>query len=377
MALFILRFAFVGVAVGLGVILVQSGQLPQEPAWLPAAAFAGLVGLALAVIVLDVALKRKRLDAISAVYFGLVVGLFLAYVVGLALSPLIQQTPNVRFWVNSVSAAVLCYLCISFLLQTRSDFRFIIPYVEFVKETKGGKPYVLDTSVIIDGRIADVMETRVLDNRLIIPRFVVAEAQAIADSSDRQRRTRGRRGLDILNRLRGMSHVELVIDDRELPEYAGQPVDLKLVMLAKEVGGRIITGDYNLNKVAQLHGVGVVNLNDVANALKPGYIAGETMEVKIIKPGEGAGQGVGYLDDGTMIVIEGGRDHIGQECRLTVTSVLQTRRPGGWSSADMKARGAPPESPIRGFGKNPCRVGQRIAIRIYGKRARVRLETLE
>ena len=218
----------------------------------------------------------------------------------------------------------LCYGCVSLLLQTQHDFRFLIPYVEFSKEVKGLKPYVLDTSVIIDGRIADVVDTRVLDSQLIMPRFVLAELQSIADSSDRLRRSRGRRGLDILNRLRANEEVDLHISDRELPEFSGQTVDQKLVLLAKHLEGKIVTNDYNLNKVARLHGVGVINLNDLANALKPVCLPGEGLRVNIVKAGEEAGQGIGYLDDGTMIVVEGGHDHINEMVDIVVTSVLQT-----------------------------------------------------
>lgn len=326
MALLILRLVFVAVAIGLGAILVQSGQLPQQPAWLPVGVFGGTLALALVVIVLDAALKHKRLEVISAVYFGLIVGLFLAYIVMTALTPLLAnvQNPAVRHWINSLLAAVLCYGCVSLLLQTRNDFRFLLPYVEFVKEVKGPKPYLLDTSAIIDGRIADVVEAHFFDNRLIIPQFVIAELQAVADSADRLKRGRGRRGLDIVQQLRQQEHVDVVIDSQEPPEFEGQPVDAKLVLLAKRIGARIITSDYNLNKVAQLHDVGVVNLNDVANALKPRFLAGESFDLKIIRPGEEPGQGVGYLEDGTMVVVEGGRAHIGREVKITVTSVLQT-----------------------------------------------------
>jgi uncharacterized protein YacL len=227
-------------------------------------------------------------------------------------------------WASLVLGMILCYICISFLLQTKDDFRFIIPYVEFVKEIKGLKPYVLDTSVVIDGRIADVVETKILDNQLIMPRFVIAELQAIADSSDKLRRGRGRRGLDILNRLSNNTEVDFKVYDRELPEFAGQPVDQKLVLLAKYLQGKVVTNDYNLNKVARLHGVGVINLNDLANALKPVVLPGEALEVRIVKHGEEAGQGVGYLDDGTMIVVEGGREYINKNVKIAVTSVLQT-----------------------------------------------------
>ncbi|MEX2112255.1 MAG: PIN domain-containing protein [Pirellulales bacterium] len=324
MALVVLRFVFVMVAVGLGFQIVNSGQLEGENAALPWLAFGGVVALALVVIVTDALMRRKRIDTVSAVYLGLIVGLFLTYVLRLAFSSVMPSNTATGDWLSLVLGMVVCYLCISLLLQTKDDFRFIIPYVEFVKEIKGLKPYVLDTSVIIDGRIADVVETKILDNQLIMPRFVIAELQAVADSADRLRRSRGRRGLDILNRLSNNPDVDFKIYDRELPEFAGQPVDLKLVLLAKYLEGKVVTNDYNLNKVARLHGVGVINLNDLANALKPVVLPGENLEVRIVKVGEEPGQGVGYLDDGTMIVVEGGREHLNKTVKIAVTSVLQT-----------------------------------------------------
>jgi uncharacterized protein YacL len=255
----------------------------------------------------------------------------LTYILMLALAPLFPeskltdtQSAVPRIVVQIILGMVLCYTCISVLLQTKDDFRFIIPYVEFAKEVKGLKPFVLDTSVVIDGRIADLAETNILDSQLIMPRFVLAELQGIADSSDKMRRSRGRRGLDVLNRLRNNETIDLKIYDREMPEFVNQPVDMKLVLLAKHLGGKIVTGDYNLNKVAKLHNVPVINLNDIANSLKPVFLPGEALAVRIVKPGEEAGQGVGYLDDGTMIVVEGGREFVGKEVKIAVTSVLQT-----------------------------------------------------
>ncbi|MBX3433042.1 MAG: TRAM domain-containing protein [Pirellulales bacterium] len=324
MALIILRTVFLLIAAGFGAQFAQSEILPREPAYVPWLVFAAIVTLAVAVVVLDVLARHKRLDTITAVYFGLIIGLFLTYILktafGTALDPKSPYTP----WTLLILGMVLCYTCISILLQTKDDFRFIIPYVEFAKEVKGLKPYVLDTSVVIDGRIADVVETRIVDNQLVMPQFVIAELQAIADSGDKLKRGRGRRGLDILNRLRSDPKVDLVVYDRDLPEFAGQPVDQRLVLLAKNLGGKVVTNDYNLNKVAKLHNVGVINLNDLANSLKPIFLPGESVEVRIIKPGEEPGQGVGYLEDGTMVVIEGGRDHVGEKVLALVTSVLQT-----------------------------------------------------
>jgi len=218
----------------------------------------------------------------------------------------------------------LCYLCTSFLVQTRDDFRFIIPYVEFRRDVKGSRPLILDTSVLIDGRIVDVLEALMLDNPLIMPRFAVEELQNIADSADRNRRTRGRRGLDVLNQLQKLKGIELRIDNTDTPESRNRPVDLKLVELAKFLEGRLVTNDYNLSKVAKVHHVDVINLNDLANALKPVFLPGEKLTVDLLKPGEEASQGIGYLDDGTMVVVEGGQAYVGERVMLTVTSVLQT-----------------------------------------------------
>src|SRR6478735_4329473 len=326
MALVILRFVFVMVAIALGFQLSNSplviGEGKQMVPWL---GFLGVMVVAAGVIGADFAMKRKRLDTITAVYFRTIIGLFLTYVFQLALTPLLPPAHTwLADWLGMSLATIVCYSCISVLLQTKNDFRFIIPYVEFAKEVKGLKPYVLDTSVVIDGRIADIVETRVVDNQLVMPQFVIAELQNIADSNDKLKRNRGRRGLDILNRLRSDAKVDLMIYDRDLPEFAGQPVDQKLVLLAKHLEGKVVTNDYNLNKVAKLHNVGVINLNDIANSLKPVFLPGEGIDVRIVKAGEEAGQGVGYLEDGTMVVIEGGRDHIGDQVFAVVTSVLQT-----------------------------------------------------
>ena len=333
MGLIVLRFTFVIVSIGLGVLFMNSGIIPTDEAgvpipWMSWAVLGGMVGLSLGVIVLDASIRRKQLDVITSVYFGMIIGLFMAYVANLALEPLFQGEDKwvevVRFNVMLMLGLVFCYICISLLMQTKNDFRFIIPYVEFSREVKGTKPLILDTSVIIDGRIADVVETEIFDAQLIMPKFVIAELQGIADSSDRLRRSRGRRGLDILNRLRANPDIDVEIFDRELPEFGAHPVDMKLIILAKHVEGKLVTNDYNLNKVARLEGVGVINLNDLANALKPVFLPGEHIEVRIVKTGEEAGQGVGYLDDGTMVVVESGRDYVNQQVAVAVTSVLQT-----------------------------------------------------
>jgi len=329
MQLIIFRGVFLVVTLGIATIAAtlasNYGPTTVFQSWLPLVAFFGTMLLGGGIIALDLLIPRKRIEIASGLYFGLLVGMALTYVMQLAMEPLITRlSVEGTQALTLIMGMVLCYASMTILLQTMDDFRFIIPYVEFSKETKGLKPLILDTSVVIDGRIADLVQTNVLDNQLIMPRFVLAELQAVADSSDKLRRARGRRGLDILNRLRSAEGIDLKIHDRELPEMADQPVDMKLVLLAKHLDGKVVTGDYNLNKVARIHNVPVINLNDIANALKPVYLPGEQFMVRIVKPGEELGQGVGYLEDGTMIVVEGGRDHIGKEIKISVTSVLQT-----------------------------------------------------
>ena len=323
MDLIILRCVFLLCAGGVSAIINASLDTGNEA--MPWLVFAGVMSLAVVVVVADIYAPRKRIDTITSVYFGVLVGVLLTYVLSIALAPLLQQTFNVSpLTVQLMIALILCYICTSVLLQTKDDFRFLIPYVEFVREVKGFKPLVLDTSVVIDGRIADLVSTGVFDNQLIMPRFALSELQAIADSGDKLRRIRGRRGLDVLNRMRADENVDLMIFDRELPELTGQTVDLKLVLLAKHLEGKVVTGDFNLNKVAKLHNVAVINLNEISNSLRPVFLPDEIFRLKVIKAGEGPEQGVGYLDDGTMVVIEGGRNRIGQELEVRVTSTLQT-----------------------------------------------------
>ena len=323
MGLIILRCVFILVVAGLSVSVINSNLGSWDSLPITMGVFIGIIAMAFATIGVDLAVRRKRLDTITAVYFGTIVGLFMTYILGLALSGY-NINPELYRHLQWGIGAILCYVCISLLMQTKNDFRFIIPYVEFAKEIKGLKPCILDTSVVIDGRIADVVETGIFDGQLIMPKFVISELQAVADSSDRLRRGRGRRGLDILNRLRGNKDIELIIHERDLPEFAGLSVDLKLVALAKSLQGKLITNDYNLNKVAKLQGVAVINLNDLANSLKPVFLPGERIEVRIVKIGEEPGQGIGYLEDGTMVVVESGRDRLNQTVPIAVTSVLQT-----------------------------------------------------
>ncbi|MCL2744760.1 MAG: PIN/TRAM domain-containing protein [Planctomycetaceae bacterium] len=325
--LLVLRVLFILVASGVGYSVMSSNVTPdEETVKTGIMTFFGTVGFAIAIIIGDMLIPRKRVDWISSIYFGVLVGLLLTTAIHYAVAPLWHDSSDKTGLANFtlILCVVLCYVCTSFLIQTRDDFRFIIPYVEFRKNLKGSRPLILDTSVVIDGRIADVMETMLIDSRLVMPRFAINELQRIADSADRGRRTRGRRGLDILNRLQKIKGIEMQIDDTDLPEFRGQPVDLKLVALTRHLEGKLVTNDYNLNKVAKIQGVDVINLNDLANAMKPVFLPGERLDVDIVKMGEEVNQGIGYLDDGTMVVVDNGKDHVSEKTVVTVTSVRQT-----------------------------------------------------
>jgi uncharacterized protein YacL len=285
--------------------------------------------IAIVVIAVDWLTPRKSLNALAGIFFGLLVGILLSW----ATSPILEMINDLYFHMKPLALQMskwimgicICYLVISLVIQTKDDVRFVIPYVEFSRQTKGLRPLVLDTSVIIDGRIADLAQTRLFDAPLVVPRFVLNELQLIADSPDKIKRNRGRRGLDMLNKLQSSPIVEVQIDDTPPPGVdLKAEVDQKLVAFSKDCDGRLVTNDYNLNKVAQLRGVDVINVNDLANALKTVVLPGEPMQVKIIRPGEEMQQGIGYLDDGTMVVVEGARDKIAQTVAISVTSALQT-----------------------------------------------------
>jgi uncharacterized protein YacL len=336
MLLWLLRGLFIAIILGMAIAAFTTFSEAQGGGSIWPGIRAALIILAVGGLVLftDLWERNKQITTLSALYFGLLLGLLLGWLFSLVVERFVASwmderlTEPVILVTRAVVTVVCCYITISTLLQTKDEFRFIIPYVEFSKQVKGGRPLVLDTSVIIDGRIADLCDTRIVDAKLIVTRFVLQELQAIADSSDKLKRNRGRRGLDILKKLQTNPKIELQVHEGTTPEVreAGEKarVDERLVLFAKSVGGRVVTNDFNLNKIAQLQGVEVINLNEVANALKTVALPGEVMTIKIVKPGDQPGQGVGYLDDGTMVVVEQGRPHIGTEVQLTVTSVLQT-----------------------------------------------------
>ncbi|MGE0275348.1 MAG: PIN/TRAM domain-containing protein [Nitrospiraceae bacterium] len=268
--------------------------------------------------------------ALRRLSFGIIAGGTMGLAAGLVLTGLVE-------WVGSAVFDVETFLFhiggLVFLLGL--PYLGLVLGAQFGKDTlvggqvgsspatgTGVSPKVLDTSVIIDGRVADLCETGFLEGTFLVPHFILNELQHIADSSDSLKRARGRRGLDILNKIQKMGELDVRIIEEDFPQV--KEVDAKLVVLAKKVGGRIITNDLNLNKVAELQGVRVLNINELCNALRPVVLPGETIRVFVLKEGKEAGQGVAYLDDGTMIVVDNARRCIGRNVDVIVTSVLQT-----------------------------------------------------
>ena len=288
------------------------------------------IALLVGAFLIDVLTPKKSLGALAGVFFGLLVGIVISWVLSHVVVMLddiwkLNLKPDAIQAIKLMLGICICYLVISIVVRTKDDVRFIIPYVEFAKQIKGARPLVLDTSAIIDGRIADLYRSKLFDAPLVVPRFVLNELQLIADSADRLKRNRGRRGLDILKEMQMNPLIDIEIDETPTPDVEGvEGVDQKLVVFTKNTNGRLATTDYNLSKVAQVREVDVLNINDLANSLKTIALPGEALTVKIVKPGEEADQGIGYLDDGTMVVVESGRNKMGREVNISITSSLQT-----------------------------------------------------
>lgn len=303
----------------LGSILIGYNLSPKD-----SGIMGGLIagGIALVIIFLEIGMRRISTRGLSSSVFGLILGLIMAKLVGdaISLAPIPADTlTNTRV----ILTFIFCYLGMLIGLRGKDEFNIIIPYVRLRRQDQLEEVAILDTSIIIDGRILDICKTKFLEGKICIPRFVLRELQQIADSTDPMRRQRGRRGLEILHTLQKEVRLDIMIHEEEFPEVG--EVDAKLIKLAKLLEAKILTVDFNLNRVASFQGVKVLNINELANALKPVVFPGEEMEVKLIKEGKEHNQAVGYLDDGTMVVVEDARRLIGQEVKVTVTSVLQTQ----------------------------------------------------
>ena len=315
MDVLLIRFLFV-VFVGVICFLIRPFNLPRN--------LDAVVGLLIgsAIIVFEWRLRSVSLKRLIGAAIGSVLGIFGAYLFALVIRSSIAPSPLQSF-LQIMVMMVMAYVGLAVGANKGDLLNLAALGGIFGGEKTGKKSYkILDTSVIIDGRIADIAETGFLDGLIVIPQFVLRELQLVADSADSLKRNRGRRGLDILQRLQKTASVQIQIVEDDFPSV--REVDLKLIELAKLYEGKILTNDFNLNKVAQLQGVAVLNINELANSLKPIVLPGEIMRVFILKEGKEYNQGVAYLDDGTMVVVDNARKMIGKTVDISVTSVLQT-----------------------------------------------------
>jgi uncharacterized protein YacL len=288
----------------------------------PVAAAVGVVS-GIAVVVFEIRIKQVSMRRLIGAAFGSVLGILGAYLISLVLEKAMPDSDNTVPFLEVLILALMTY-CGLVVGAAKGEMLNLAALGGLFGGEKASKNSfkILDTSVIIDGRIADISETGFIDGALVIPQFVLRELQLVADSSDSMKRNRGRRGLDVLQRIQKMPQLNIQIVEDDFPNV--RDVDMKLIELAKVYACKIVTNDFNLNKIAQLHGVEVLNINELANALKPVVLPGETMRVFILKEGKEYNQGVAYLDDGTMVVVDNARKMISKTIDVAVTSVLQT-----------------------------------------------------
>jgi uncharacterized protein YacL len=313
--------------------------------------YAGYVGMALGfgfgwlLIAVDEMIKGFSLRAFSATTFGLLLGTFVALLVDKSgLFENVDEKPT-RWLIRLCLFLAFGYIGIILAMRSnKEDFSLIIPYVRFARQNQPDSLYLLDTSVIIDGRIADLIEANFLEGIIVVPRFVLRELQAVADSQDSIKRARGRRGLEMLNRIQRNARNEVKIHDGDFPEEQG--VDAKLVRLARNLNAKLFTNDYNLSKVAELQKVSCFNLHELAKSMRVVLLPGEVLNLRVAREGRDKGQGVGYLPDGTMVVINNAQHLIGHQIDAQVQSTLQTGA-GVIVFADVQSAPTLPRSEIK------------------------------
>jgi len=311
-----IRLVFIALCAAAGWLVCYAIQQ-----WDPYRARAVAIGLCIGVLVVlvDLMLKGFSLRGLSALTFGIGVGLLISYMVGS--SPLLQEGDPQMIYLAQLALFMICpYLATVIALRGKDEFNLVIPYVRFVPHDVDVPLVVVDTSVLIDGRIARLCESGFMSAALVIPRFVLAELQSVADSNDPHKQARGRRGLEILGELRKIKNIDIRITESEVS--SSQQVDAKLVFLAQSMRAKLLTTDYNLAKLAEFHGVPWLNLNQLAKALRPELLLGETLEVDLVKAGKEDGQAVGFLEDGSMVVVNSARAHMGRRVTAEIISVL-------------------------------------------------------
>ena len=325
----VLRAIFVVVLISVVVLTVASNRTAALDFGFSTAAGLAMAAVALGAIIItvDALTPNKRLAWVVGIFAGTMLGLIGAVAIGSVIDLVagawdLKESAAVYLGLGKVTLGiVLVYLCVSVVLTTRDDFRLVIPYVEFARQVRGTRPLLLDTSVLIDGRLEDLGRTGIVDAPVLVAQFVIDELQALSDSADAAKRQRGRRGLDVLQRLQGNPYLDVEIEDLRAE---GRSVDRALVEVAKSERFRIVTTDSALERVAQINGVACLNLNAVAGAMRMGQVTGEHLRIAVVKRGETQHQGVGFLEDGTMVVIDHGAGRIGETVETIVTNTVQT-----------------------------------------------------
>ncbi len=369
MALNVLRGLFVLLMAAVGFSFVTTD--PRElggigsvggSSWL-AMAFA--LSLGVLMVILDIISGRRKLAVFSGVAFGILVGLTVAYALSFGVALVVdnvllpgglnsRENAAVTSFLNLLIGTIVCYFSISFVLQTKDDVRFIIPYVEFRRDTRGVKPIVVDTSAMMDPRLTDIVGSGFIDGRLIVPQSVVGELQLISDHPDRAKAGRAREGLDRLAAMQRNEAVDVrIFDDRaDRTQPAEEDVDGHVIDLARQLEGRVMTVDANMGKVAKLAGVIVLNLNDLSDAVRIPAMPGDELSLHITRRGNVAGQGVAHLPDGTMVVVEEASDYVGDDVQAVVTNATQTSSGRMVFARRKSGDEVPPRRPRRGRSRS-------------------------
>ncbi len=315
MTLLFIRIFFLIIS---GIIGYQIGGINQAPILGVLACVAGGALL----IVIEANLRQVSVRGLSSMVFGLLLGIFMANLVSDILS-LLPLGDVLKPILRVILTLVFSYLGAVMALRGKDEFNLIIPYVRFKRQNLKDGVILLDTSAIIDGRVSDIFKTGFLSGRLVVPRFILHELQRLADSEDETKRQRGRRGMEILKSMQKDHASDVIVHEDDLT--GPEAVDLKLIKLSKVMDARVCTTDFNLSRIASIQGVEMLNINDLVNAAKPVVFTGEELEIRLLKEGKEANQAIGYLEDGTMVVVSDGRKALGQTAKVYVTSALQTQ----------------------------------------------------
>jgi uncharacterized protein YacL len=324
------RILYAGLMVAAASIPIINTPVDADPLIHYIMPIAATLAVVVIVVLLDIRTPQKRISNVIGVYLAVVAGLFASLAVGVLIDLIAEAwdmagDPEALKYLTLLKLAVgltLCYIAISVVLSTRDSIRLVIPYVEFSKQVRGLRPMLLDTSALIDGRMNTFTQTGFLDAPLIVPQFVVNELHMLADSADRGKRERGRRGLDNLGLMQDDPSINIDVEQVDTPP--GAAVDSLLVDLALEKNLRLVTTDANLARVAAISNAPTLNLHDLGGLLRDAAIPGETMQLTIVRVGESEGQGVGYLPDGTMVVVENAAERVDEEVLVTITNAVQT-----------------------------------------------------